>query len=153
MSLRALPTIEEKIEKQLRSINAELDTIPRPPTQGVTGIVRDLLKGFTGTVRKEMRSKVGPDNWRNIWDRLRTDLDKELQSLSPRLHVPGALDRDSFHNEGPEMIDLCSDDEGSIQAPALLATPQKRKREQSSAVSTPSKNPRVRATDDGTPTT
>ena len=128
LSSQALPTIRDRIRKQLHELEARLATIPRPPTQGATGIVRDKLKDFTRDVRKEMRSKVATDSWRVTWDRLRKDLDISLQSLAPRLNLKGDLDRSSFKIDGPNTIDLCSEDEDSPCRPSSLPlTPQKRK--------------------------
>ncbi|KAF2192948.1 P-loop containing nucleoside triphosphate hydrolase protein, partial [Zopfia rhizophila CBS 207.26] len=137
-TLQILPQIKSQIDKHIESVELELNKIPKPPTQDVTGIVRDTLRTFTESVRKEVLRDTNCNTWRLTWDRLRKGFSQELESLRPILQTKGLQDYGLYKPAGPETIDLLSDDEDiSIPQPVFTPTPKKRKLASPSA--TPSK--------------
>jgi hypothetical protein len=139
LSTQALPRIWKQISDQLATVESELAEIPEPPTHNAIGEVHKALRDFTEHLKKELCREETCQDWRLVWDRLRGQFAKKLLSLRPTLDQEGLQDKTLF-NQGPETIDLCSDNEETpTQVAYIPATPKKRKLEQTS-FTTPSRS-------------
>jgi hypothetical protein len=145
LSTQALPKIWKQISDQLAAVESELAEIPKAPTHNAIGEVHNAIRDFTDQLKKELCREETCQDWRKVWDNIRTQFSEKLLGLRPTLNQEGVEDRTVF-KQAPETIDLCSGDEDTpAQATYLPTTPQKRKHEQTS-LANPSRSSSTAAT-------
>jgi hypothetical protein len=98
---KSLPVIRAHAGTRLSQIDAELRSLPEPPTHNAARIISDMLFNFSEHVQRELAAEYPCVDWRNSWEELHRKFYQELLSMKPKMVTVGDLDKGIFDATAP----------------------------------------------------
>ena len=129
---RALPSIRQEIDHQLREVESELAKIPKPPTRDVQGKVREVVRAFAGQVEKELLGEHPCNEWKLRWRELRDGFADDLKELWPLLSSKANRDEGIYKRyrgvQTGTVVVISDSDEEKEPAPEMAPSPSKKRK-------------------------